>query len=180
MAGAFVDITVNETDIVERLRRIAGSDRADALREIGEHLQLSHRERWPLARSPEGVPWAPLSETTKARKEKNVDKILVESGDLSETLRYQLVGNDSLEFGTDRVYGATHQFGAKMGEFGRYSQIGRVQKFGLGTFQGSAGTQKGFPIPWGDIPARPFLGISDDDRIAILDILEGYLGRKIG
>lgn len=160
MAGSFIELTVDEADIVERLRRIAASDRSDALHEIGKYLELSHRERWPLAQSPEGVPWAPLSEVTKARKAKNVDTILVESGDLRETLRYQLVGNDSLEFGTDRVYGAAHQFGMPKGYAGT--------------------TERGSPIPWGDIPARPFLGISDDDRTAILDILEGYLGSKIG
>jgi len=31
------------------------------------------------------------------------------------------------------------------------------------------------PIPWGDIPARPFLGLSDEDRSGILDIVSEAL-----
>jgi phage gpG-like protein len=37
------------------------------------------------------------------------------------------------------------------------------------------GLGDGFPMPWGDIPARPFLGFSDDDQAAILEIVRNYL-----
>jgi phage gpG-like protein len=69
------------------------------------------------------------------------------------------------------------QFGAKEGEFGRYSQIGRVRKYGLRDFRGAAGTKKGFPIPWGDIPPRPFLAVTDEDTDAIVALTEDYLRR---
>ncbi len=38
-----------------------------------------------------------------------------------------------------------------------------------------SGKKSEFPHLWGDIPARPFLGISKEDRQAILDIVEAYL-----
>ena len=57
--------------------------------------------------------------------------------------------------GSSLEYAAVQQFGARRGEFGR--------------------TRRGAPIPWGDIPARPFLGVSRVDRVEILDILAGYL-----
>ncbi|WP_409934431.1 phage virion morphogenesis protein [Tepidimonas sp.] len=41
-----------------------------------------------------------------------------------------------------------------------------------GTF---GATKRGGKIPWGDVPARPFMGISDDDRSAILDIIRKHL-----
>jgi phage gpG-like protein len=57
-------------------------------------------------------------------------------------------------------YAATQQYGARRGEFGT----------------GSYKTRKGtFPMPWGDIPARPFLGFSDDDQAIILGIVRRYL-----
>jgi len=37
------------------------------------------------------------------------------------------------------------------------------------------GTKSEFPNLWGDIPARPFLGISEDDKTDILTILERHL-----
>jgi len=52
-------------------------------------------------------------------------------------------------------YAAVQQFGAKKGAFGR--------------------TRRGAPIPWGDIPPRPFLGLSDADRRSILDLIAEHL-----
>jgi len=51
------------------------------------------------------------------------------------------------------------QFGAKKGQFGK--------------------TRRGAPIPWGNIPARPFLGVSVSDRSDILAILAEHLRKAI-
>ncbi|MGI6394518.1 MAG: phage virion morphogenesis protein [bacterium] len=56
---------------------------------------------------------------------------------------------------TNKKYATTMHFGAKKGEFGN--------------------DKSGRPIPWGDIPARPFMMITNDDRTEISDILEKYL-----
>jgi len=37
------------------------------------------------------------------------------------------------------------------------------------------GTKSEFPWLWGDIPARPYLGISDADEIEVLEIINEYL-----
>ena len=58
--------------------------------------------------------------------------------------------------GTNVVYAATHQFGATRGAFGT--------------------TSRGNPIPWGDIPARLFLGVNPETERSILDILRRHLG----
>jgi phage gpG-like protein len=49
------------------------------------------------------------------------------------------------------IYAAVQQFGAAKGAFGR--------------------TSRGAPIPWGNIPARPFLGISAEDEPLMLEIV---------
>jgi len=64
-------------------------------------------------------------------------------------------GKDFAEIGTNRVYAPTHQFGAQKGEFGTSS--------------------RGGPIPWGDIPARPYLGISPADESDILALARKHL-----
>jgi len=49
-----------------------------------------------------------------------------------------------------------------------------VQHFGAS--QGAFGkTKRGAPIPWGNIPGRPYLGFSDEDRSVILQTIEKYL-----
>ncbi len=57
-----------------------------------------------------------------------------------------------MEIGSPSIYAGTHQFGAAKGAFGS--------------------TSKGAPIPWGDIPARPFLGLSDADEADIRDLID--------
>lgn len=114
MAGAAIELGIEGLERIQDLlqQMIArGRDLRVPFADIGEHLQLAHDDLFAAQKSPEGVPWAPLNPKYQARKKKNPDKILILEGDLRDTLRYQ-AGRDQLEFGTDRIYGATHQFGA--------------------------------------------------------------------
>lgn len=140
MAGVRIEVKDREVLAVldELADRIANID--EPLRDIGEHLLNTTRERFDRQVAPDGTPWAPLNPAYRARKKKNADKILVLDGYLYGLLRYQ-VSDSELELGTDRVYGATHQLGD----------------------------------PERNIPARPYLGISDTDREDVLDILREYL-----
>ena len=38
-----------------------------------------------------------------------------------------------------------------------------------------SGTKSSWPHLWGDIPARPYLGLSENDEQSILDIIRSYL-----
>lgn len=146
MAGARIELELDDRPVQEALERLleAGEDLSPALQDIGEYLQLSHDDRFRDQVDPDGTPWAPLSPRYRRRKRRNADKILVLDGFLRDLLRYQEDGQ-TLEFGTDRPYGATHQFGD----------------------------------PDRNIPARPFLGISDDDEIEILAILRDHLAEAV-
>ena len=153
-----IDIDIDDADIKDRLRRLqkAGRSLRPAFQSIGEELLISTRARFRAMQDPEGRPWKPLSPRYKARKKKNKDRILILNGHLVGTLAYQARATELL-FGTPRIYGAVHQFGARKGQFGK--------------------DKRGRPIPWGDIPARPFLGISKGDKAVILSILERHLRR---
>ena len=61
----------------------------------------------------------------------------------------------SLEIGTNKVQSAVMQFGAAKGAFGTAAN--------------------NTSIPWGNIPARPFLGISAEDRQTIAITIEEWL-----
>jgi phage virion morphogenesis protein len=113
MAGSFVKLdTVGEEGIRAALAGLKrrGQNLAPVFADIGEFLQLQHDERFRKQISPEGDPWAPLNPKYLARKKRNKRRILVLDDVLAGTLHYQATA-ESLMFGTDRVYGATHQFG---------------------------------------------------------------------
>lgn len=158
MAGARIQLDLDSRQVLdalgEMIQRI--DDPQPAFREIGEYLDMAHRDRWDAQRAPDGTPWAPLSPVTQARKKKNSDRVLVLDGYLRDTLSHYESPTELL-FGTNRPYGAVHQFGARQGAFGT--------------------TARGGPIPWGDIPARPWLGIGSEDEQPILAILERHLMR---
>lgn len=134
-----INIEIDDGDVLDALNRLrrASGDLTPAMRDIGEALLNSTRERFNSQTDPDGQPWAPLSEATLARKTRNADKILTRDGDLRRELSYR-EGPDFVEIGSPRVYASTMQFGAGKGTFGT--------------------TAQGQPIPWGDIPPGPFSG----------------------
>lgn len=152
-------LTVELTGIEEAERRLralaeAGHDLTPAMRDIGEYLVRTTKDRFADERGPDGTPWAPLTDRTRRRKRRNTGRILTEHGFLGGQIAYQ-AGPAEVEAGSPLVYAGTHQFGAEEGSFGS--------------------TSGGGPIPWGDIPAREFLGLSDADGDEIEDILRDYL-----
>ncbi|MXW30300.1 MAG: phage virion morphogenesis protein [Chloroflexi bacterium] len=154
------NVDIDDAEVLDAFNRIlrAGQDMGPVMRDVGESLVNSTRERFSSQTAPDGSPWAPLSEATKQRKKRNRDKVLTEHGDLRRDISYR-VGTDFVEVGSSRVYAGTHQFGAEKGAYG----------------EGANGT----PTPWGDIPARPFLGVSDDDGRAIEEIVIDHLADAI-
>jgi phage virion morphogenesis protein len=147
VAGAKFNVEISGAEEVkaalERLGQKAGN-LAPVFRDIGEYLLLAHDERFREQQSPQGDPWEPLSDKYKARKKRNKNKILVLDDLLAGTLRYQASAS-SLVFGTDRIYGATHQFGRDEA----------------------------------NIPARPFLGLSRDDEIEVLRLVEEHMAQAL-
>ena len=141
------------------------ADMTPAMQQIGEYLVMSTKQRFPTGRGPDGTVWAPKSPTTLARygarKSNRIDPrpLFGPSGMLSRQI-YPEAGPSQVEVGSNLVYAAVMQFGARRGQFGNMAN--------------------GSPIPWGDIPARPFLGISTEDEGNILALIADYLEPATG
>lgn len=177
MAGANLSISINYDDrvVIRTLRRLmrSGKDMHVVFADIGEYLLQSTEHRFDTEQAPDGTSWEPLSESTirrkmlkgvrrgKGQKRRSLTtskgntkigairslaamKILVDSGNLRDTLRYQ-ASWDSLRVGSDRVYAASMQFGDDDRS----------------------------------IPARPFLGLSDEDRREVIEILKDHMRQAI-
>ncbi|WP_102798733.1 phage virion morphogenesis protein [Bowmanella denitrificans] len=112
MAGSFINVDLQGFDQVNRILQqlaTASTNLKPAMQEIGEYLLESHQQRFELEVEPDGTPWEPLQPKTVKRKGGD-DRILKQSNILKDTLHYQADAN-TLLFGTNLEYGATHQFG---------------------------------------------------------------------
>lgn len=194
----FITVRLDSAPVLARLQEIARrvDDLSPAMRGIGELIAESTKERFASSTGPDGQRWAPLAKDTilarlakisgqyaaytnlRTRKEGQVragnkkgyydknGKIagkgslavmnmrpLVDTGLLQDTIRYQITaGGNGVEIGTNRFSGEW-EGGAAVHQFGSRD---------------------------GDIPARPFLGLSANDEREILDVLDRFLRRAIG
>jgi phage virion morphogenesis protein len=166
-----ITIQVNDKQVLDVLAAMISrsKDLRPALNEIGMDMVLSTKQRFKDAISPGGVPWEENKQVTIDRyldlfggsykKDGSLSKkgavragskkpLTGETKVLQNGINYQLVGSTGVSIGSPMVYAAMQQFG---------------------------GTKAQFPHLWGDIPARPFLGMSDADKTNILDIIGSYL-----
>lgn len=128
-------------------------------REIGEYLVDSHRQRFQRGETPDGSPWAPKSLVTIERYRRMGDgdrtkPLIGPSRRLSTELHY-FASQTETEMGSNLEYAQAMQEGVAKGGFGA--------------------DRHGRPIPWGNIPARVWLGLSDTDERNILDIVDEHL-----
>ncbi|MBN2628940.1 MAG: phage virion morphogenesis protein [Rhodobacteraceae bacterium] len=136
------------------------TDMTPVMNDLGELLTTSTKDRFPKGIAPSGAKWAPKSQTTLnrygARKSNRVDvrPLFGPSGLLSQLIFHEADASQ-VSWGSNLIYSAVMQFGAAKGAFGTMSN--------------------GSPIPWGNIPARPFIGVSADDEVNIIATLEDWL-----
>lgn len=168
------DITIqfDSAQVQEALNRLLATlgpaGMAPAMKEVGEVLMESTKQRFSTSTAPDGTRWAPNAQATFEsylnRDSKNFrkdgrlgakgaaramnKKPLVDTGILADTIAWQLVdGGAGVEVGTNRFAGewdggaAVHQFGNRKGT----------------------------------IPARPFLGVSPADEVEVLEIVERHI-----
>jgi phage virion morphogenesis protein len=168
---AELEYNLNELDpALERM--LAGlEDKTELMLALGEMLIASTQERIEAGESPDGTPFAPRSPTTLKRYAKlglSFGKPLNQSGDMRRHLHYE-ADADRVAWGSSAIQSAVMHFGAKKGAFGSYQGKG----FGDSTPSVS--------IPWGDIPARPFVGVSQEDETNIsAEIIEWLEGLAVG
>ncbi|MCL2219318.1 MAG: phage virion morphogenesis protein [Chitinispirillia bacterium] len=155
-------ISVDAAPVLSRLKKLAaaGSDLSAPLSVCGEILLSSVEEnfqrggRYGSAGSWRGggTRWADLADSTKAARAKRgkwPGRILdMSQGGLAASISKTVQGN-AVTVGTNKRYGAIHQFGG---------QAGRGRKV--------------------TIPARPFLVVQDEDVEDMMDVLDRYIAKQ--
>lgn len=139
--------------LVDRMENVAGFYKG-----VGEYMTDEAIPRnFASETAPDGKPWASLRPVTIARREKagrTPITILRASGGMAAGINSR-VTDEGLLVGSPAPQAAVMQFGAGRGSLGA--------------------TSRGSPIPWGDIPARPFLGFSAEDEREVIRIAEDWL-----
>lgn len=169
-----VTITIDDAAIQAAFRRLSqfGQDASPMFAEISEHLLESTQRRFATGTGPDGTPWVAL------RDGSGRTPLLV-----SGTLRDQIFpshGPNYAEINATAMYARWHQEGTDP-----YVILPKGKKalaFG-GAVSIIAGPRKGQAgrgtvvrkVNHPGLPARPFIGVSDEDRKAIGDIAAAYL-----
>ncbi len=145
----------------------AVSDTTPIMRAIGTGLVASTQDRMDQGVAPDGGAWAPLNPAYAATKRgPGILRERAMRGGLQGSITYR-ARNDQVAVGSNKIYAAIHQLGGVI----RPKGSGRLV-FRLGNRIVHARSVT--------IPARPYLGISSDDRDMIADVLTGALDRAIG
>lgn len=188
-----VKIIVSRDDVSNALGALVGRlhDKQLMLREIGETLLNSTRQRFISERSPENGAWASLSKSylssEKKRKSPNPNAIGRLQGTLSTQLSY-VVRENSVEVGSNRAYAAYLQLGTRFeGQSAGHvrlktdasGKLERSRRGGAVFAKKSDATAevRGYVTGFYERvqPARPFLGVSAQDSSDIAAIVRDYL-----
>lgn len=157
-------ISVDDAEVRGALQRLLalGQNASPAMREVAALGKTATRLRFRAERGPDGQRWKPsLRAQLVGGRTLTKDRHLAGSINASS-------GANFAEWGVNRIYAAIHQFGGVI----------RAK---------SAGGLK-FRIPGGGfavvkavrMPARPYLGVNEDDRANILDVFQRRIGSATG
>lgn len=149
---------IDDAQLLAGLRSLIalGRDAGPVMADIAALGENSTRQRFRTESGPDGQKWKP-----SLRARITGGRTLTKDGHLSGTISGRH-GRDFAEWGVNRIYAAIHQFGGEIRAKGGSLRF-RLANGGFATVQKVT------------MPARPFLGISDDDRDDILDIIQARI-----
>ena len=166
MAGSFITISVEDAAARAMLNKLGQMDTAPLMRRLGERIQAWTQDRFDAnqQQAPDGTPWAKLNPKYAQNKPRHLqNRKLTLSGHLRKSIRWQLLDSQSVLVGTNVPYAAIHQFGGTI-----RPKKGKALAFG-GRFVQSV-----------TIPARPYLGISEQDNKEIQEIIKDWVLEQQG
>lgn len=142
MTGVSLEYRFDDRDVLAMLSRLDDFQKHHLLEEIGGYLDTETARRFD-----EQVDWQGNSLEPSQRAERDGGKTLMDHLHLMQSYHAEILSDDSgVEFGSNMIYAAIHQFG---GNAGRNLAV--------------------------EIDARPILGINADDELEINYIVEDFL-----
>jgi phage virion morphogenesis protein len=155
-----VAVTVTVEGLGDIEARLSGmlakmDDLTPLMDRIGQAMETTTGERFERGVAPSGVAWK--------KSNKPSGKTLIDTSRLKNSVTHR-ASRDSVEIGTNVIYGAIHQFGGTIrARSGKYLKFKLPGKLGFRSVESVI------------IPARPFIGIDAEDRQEIPALVEDYL-----
>ena len=186
MAGAGVRIDVEWDDAEARVAlggAVAALDNPyEMYDEIGQMLASAVLRRFEAETGPDGTKWTP-----SRRARKTGGQTLTDTARLRQSITHR-ADAAGVEVGSNVVYAAIHQFGGTIRKKARKQTLEFDDDTGRLISRKAAARRKTGLIRVVNaqigahsvtMPARPFLGISDQDRTSILDIVTRRLAEGL-
>lgn len=168
MAGVSYIFETDDDGLLGRMRLM--SERMDDLssfyKPLGEHMLRSTAQNFETETDPDGKAWKTLLPATIARRKKRGQTPIAilratKNTGLSSSISAQADANE-LRVGSPKVYAAIHQLGGAISKAAR-----KGKAFGRDDVS--------IPAHKINIPARPYIGIGDEDVIAIIELADDWL-----
>lgn len=173
---ATATIRVHDEQVKDLLRRLESrmTDLTPAMRAIGEIVRESVMRNFAQSRSPEGIPWK-----RSLRAKLRGGMTLIDTATLKNSIHVR-ADKTRVRVGSPVRYAAVHQFGARAGSFGVVAATvkAHVRRGRSGKSHNVRAHTRRQKVPWGDIPARPFLGVRREDWGEIRETILDYLVKR--
>ncbi len=183
MPGASAIIEIDSATLRTALDRLVdlGERPGPILDEIGAAMVQRTQERFHKGEGPGGAKWQP---SRRALKEGG--KTLIDTARLMQSIAHRVTA-DGVEWGTNVVYAAIHQFGGVVERQARTQTLafGRDGRFAS---RASARRRKGGAVKVAiaelfafsfKMPARPYIGFDETDRKIVEDILGNRIAEAL-
>lgn len=168
MTGATLSTSVDATEAARAFASLRSlmADTTPIMKAIGVGLVRDTQDRFMDAVDPDGKPWQPLSPGyAPIKKGPGILRAAGMRGGLMGSITSRATA-DTVEVGTNKIYGAVHQFGATIVPKNASHLV----------FEMAGGLVKAKSVT---IPARPYLGIGPTDERTILETVVDALDRQL-
>ncbi|QDG74452.1 phage virion morphogenesis protein [Labrenzia sp. PHM005] len=188
MTGVSSAITIEDAAVNAALARIeaAGGDTLALMQEISGAMLFSVQRRFETETDPAGRPWkAHAPKTARARINRKrrgnrevTPKLLRNSNRLYQSIVAEASETEAAT-GTNLIYAGIHLHGGTITQYPQSRKV-RFQKVGTQLRFARKAHKRVIekPVTFGQrtivIPARPYLGFSEEDRAEILAITEAH------
>lgn len=163
MSGVVYHVLVDDRKVQTTLDRLIaiGQHPWAVMKDIAAYGENSTKQRFDDGVGPDGNAWKP-----SRRVMERGGKTLIDSSRLLDSITSDS-GDDFAQWGSNAIYAAIHQAGGEISAKNGKSLFFR-------TPDGSERRVKKVTIP-----ARPYLGVNDDDEANIVDIVNQHLQEAV-
>ena len=176
-----IDVNIDDDQLMDGLAALArqGEDASPIMRGLAGVMRSAAEDAFDLERDPvTGAAWPPLNAAYKKKRYEDgyTGKILSRPGKMQQHLSVRH-GKDFALVGVSAPYAAAHQFGART----RAHIIRASAKRAL-SFYGRNGrlvVRKAVRHPGSRIPPRPFLGVGEDHKDEMRQLIVRHLRKAV-